>query len=115
MKKAITIDFEELFQKLSYYDQRECIQDLLKEMLSDDKKIIISNSLEYHEMESLIDTHFGKAFDVLRRRGFLVHYEPKDYFEELKVQELSTLIKQSLGEREINELIKTLNHEKIPH
>lgn len=108
MKKAITIDFEELFQKLSYYDQRECLQDYLKEMLSDDKELIIGNSLETHEMESLIDTHFDKAINVLRRRGLLVHYEPKDYFEELKVPKLSTLIKQSFGESEINELIKTL-------
>ena len=73
MKRSVTVDFDELFEDMGYFDQISFIADKLCDQRLEDKLKIIKKSLAEVEIMDLIRQHRDTAIKVLRGEGFEIH------------------------------------------
>ena len=73
MKRAVTVDMDELFEDLAYYDQISFIADKIQDQRLEDKHKIFRNSLTDIEIMDFIHNNIDLAIKVLRGDGFEVH------------------------------------------
>ena len=72
-KRSVTVDFDELFEDMSYFDQISFIADKLCDQRLEDKLKIIKKSLAEVEIMDLIRQHRDTAIKVLKGEGFEIH------------------------------------------
>lgn len=73
MKRSVTVDFDELFEDMCYFDQISFIADKLCDQRLEDKLKIIKKSLADVEIMDLIRQHRDTAIKVLKGEGFEIH------------------------------------------
>lgn len=72
-RRPVTVDFDELFEDLSYSDQVSFLADKMCDQRLADKLKIINNALAEVEIMDLIRQHRETAIKVLRGEGFEIH------------------------------------------
>lgn len=72
MKRAVTVDMDELFEDLAYYDQISFIADKIQDQRMEDKFKIFRNALSDIEIMDFIHNNVDLAIKVLRGDGFKV-------------------------------------------
>ena len=72
-KRSVTVDFDELFEDMCYFDQISFIADKLCDQRLEDKLKIIKKSLADVEIMDLIRQHRDTAIKVLRGEGFEIN------------------------------------------
>ena len=72
MKRSVTVDMDELFEDLSYYDQISFIADKIQDQRMEDKMKIFRNSLTDIEIMDFIHKNVDLAIKVLRGDGYEV-------------------------------------------
>ena len=72
-KRSVTVDFDELFEDMCYFDQISFIADKLCDQRLEDKLKIIKKSLADIEIMDLIRQHRDTAIKVLKGEGFEIH------------------------------------------
>ena len=72
-KRSVTVDFDELFEDMCYFDQISFIADKLCDQRLEDKLKIIKKSLADVEIMDLIRQHRDTAIKVLKGEGFEIH------------------------------------------
>lgn len=72
MKRAVTVDLDELFDDLSYFDQISFIADKIQDQRLEDKLRIFRNALTDIEIMDFIHKNADIAVKVLRGDGFEV-------------------------------------------
>lgn len=72
MKRAVTVDLDELFDDLSYFDQISFIADKIQDQRQEDKLRIFRKSLTDVEIMDFIHKNTDIAIKVLRGDGFEV-------------------------------------------
>ena len=72
MKRAVTVDLDELFNDLSYFDQISFIADKIQDQRKEDKLRIFRNALTDIEIMDFIHKNADLAIKVLRGDGFEV-------------------------------------------
>lgn len=73
MKRSVTVDFDELFEDMCYFDQISFIADKLCDQRLEDKLRIINNALAEVEIMDFIRQHRNTAIKVLKGEGFEIH------------------------------------------
>ena len=73
MKRSVTVDFDELFEDMCYFDQISFIADKLCDQRLEDKLKIIKKSLADIEIMDFIRQHRDTAIKVLKGEGFEIH------------------------------------------
>ena len=73
MKRAVTVDMDELFEDMSYFDQISFIADKIQDQRMEDKMKIFRNALTDIEIMDFIHKNVDLAIKVLRGDGFEVH------------------------------------------
>lgn len=73
MKRSVTVDFDELFEDMCYFDQISFIADKLCDQRLEDKLKIIKKSLADVEIMDFIRQHRDTAIKVLKGEGFEIH------------------------------------------
>ncbi|MBR4155528.1 MAG: hypothetical protein IKU01_02335 [Bacteroidales bacterium] len=71
-KRSVTVDFDELFEDMCYFDQISFIADKLCDQRLEDKLKILRNSLTDVEIMDFIHKNADLAIKVLRGDGFEV-------------------------------------------
>ena len=72
-KRSVTVDFDELFEDMCYFDQISFIADKLCDQRLEDKLKIIKKSLADIEIMDFIRQHRDTAIKVLKGEGFEIH------------------------------------------
>ena len=72
-KRSVTVDFDELFEDMCYFDQISFIADKLCDQRLEDKLKIIKKSLAEVEIMDFIRQHRDTAIKVLKGEGFEIH------------------------------------------
>ena len=72
-KRSVTVDFDELFEDMCYFDQISFIADKLCDQRLEDKLKIVKKSLAEVEIMDLIRQHRDTAIKVLKGEGFEIH------------------------------------------
>lgn len=72
-KRPVTVDFDDLFEDLSYFEQISFLADKLCDQRLEDKLNIIKKALAEVEIMDLIRQHRDTAIKVLRGEGFDIH------------------------------------------
>ena len=72
MKRSVTVDMDELFEDLSYYDQISFIADKIQDQRMEDKMKIFRSALTDIEIMDFIHNNIDLAIKVLRGDGFKV-------------------------------------------
>ena len=72
-RRSVTVDFDELFEDLSYSDQVSFLADKICDQRLADKLKIVNNALAEVEIMDLIRQHRDTAIKVLRGEGFEIH------------------------------------------
>lgn len=72
-KRSVTVDFDELFEDMCYFDQISFIADKLCDQRLEDKLKIIKKSLADVEIMDFIRQHRDTAIKVLKGEGFEIH------------------------------------------
>lgn len=72
-KRPVTVDFDDLFEDLSYFEQISFLADKLCDQRLEDKLNIIKKALADVEIMDLIRNHRDTAIKVLRGEGFEIH------------------------------------------
>ena len=72
-KRPVTVDFDDLFEDLSYFEQISFLADKLCDQRLEDKLNIIKKALADVEIMDLIRQHRDTAIKVLRGEGFEIH------------------------------------------
>ena len=72
-KRPVTVDFDDLFEDLSYFEQISFLADKLCDQRLEDKLNIIKKALADVEIMDFIRNHRDTAIKVLRGEGFEVH------------------------------------------
>lgn len=72
-KRSVTVDFDELFEDMCYFDQISFIADKLCDQRLEDKLKIIKKSLADIEIMDFIRQHRETAIKVLKGEGFEIH------------------------------------------
>ena len=73
MKRSVTVDMDELFDDLCYYDQISFIADKMCDQRLEDKIKIVNNALAEVEIMDFIRQHRDTAIKVLKGEGFEIH------------------------------------------
>lgn len=73
MKRSVTVDMDELFEDLSYYDQISFIADKIQDQRMEDKLRILRSALADIEIMDFIRQHRETAIKVLRGEGYEIH------------------------------------------
>ena len=73
MKRSVTVDFDELFEDMCYFDQISFIADKLCDQRLEDKLKIVKKSLAEVEIMDFIRQHRETAIKVLKGEGFEIH------------------------------------------
>ncbi len=73
MKRAVTVDLDELFDDLSYFDQISFIADKIQDQRMEDKLRIFRNALTDVEIMDFIHKNVDLAIKVLRGDGYEVN------------------------------------------
>lgn len=72
-RRSVTVDFDELFEDLSYFDQMSFLADKICDQRLEDKLKIMNKSLAEVEIMDFIRQHRETAIKVLRGEGFDIH------------------------------------------
>lgn len=72
-KRPVTVDFDDLFEDLSYFEQISFLSSKLCDQRLEDKLNIIKKALADVEIMDLIRNHRDTAIKVLRGEGFEIH------------------------------------------
>ena len=72
-KRSVTVDFDELFEDMCYFDQISFIADKLCDQRLEDKLKIVKKSLADVEIMDFIRQHRETAIKVLKGEGFEIH------------------------------------------
>lgn len=72
-KRPVTVDFDDLFEDLSYFEQISFLADKLCDQRLEDKLKIMKKSLAEVEIMDFIRQHRETAIKVLRGEGFEIH------------------------------------------
>ena len=73
MKRAVTVDFDDLFDDLSYYEQISFLADKICDQRLEDKLKILRTALADVEIMDFIRQHTDVALKVLRGDGYVIH------------------------------------------
>ena len=73
MKRSVTVDMDDLFDDLCYYDQMSFLSDKICDQRLEDKLKIIRNALADVEIMDFIRQHRDTAIKVLKGEGFEIH------------------------------------------
>ena len=73
MKRAVTVDFDDLFDDLSYYEQISFLADKICDQRMEDKLKILRTALADVEIMDFIRQHTDVALKVLRGDGYVIH------------------------------------------
>ena len=73
MKRSVTVDFDQLFEDMSYFDQMSFLSDKIQDQRMEDKLKIFRKSLTDIEIMDFIHKNAELAIKVLRGDGFEVH------------------------------------------
>ena len=72
-KRPVTVDFDDLFEDLCYFDQMSFLTDKICDQRLEDKLKIMNKSLAEVEIMDFIRHHRETAIKVLRGEGFEIH------------------------------------------
>lgn len=72
-RRSVTVDFDELFEDMCYFDQISFIADKLCDQRLEDKLKIVKKSLADVEIMDFIRQHRDTAIKVLKGEGFEIH------------------------------------------
>lgn len=72
-KRPVTVDFDDLFEDLSYFEQMSFLTDKICDQRLEDKLKIMNKSLAEIEIMDFIRQHRETAIKVLRGEGFEIH------------------------------------------
>ena len=72
-KRPVTVDFDDLFEDLSYFEQISFLADKLCDQRLEDKLNIIKKALADVEIMDLISNNRDTAIKVLKGEGFEIH------------------------------------------
>ena len=72
-RRSVTVDFDELFEDLSYSDQVSFLADKICDQRLADKLKIVNNALAEVEIMDFIRQHRDTAIKVLKGEGFEIH------------------------------------------
>lgn len=73
MKRPVTVDMDDLFEDLCYFDQISFLTDKICDQRLEDKLKIMKKSLAEVEIMDFIRQHRETAIKVLRGEGFDIH------------------------------------------
>ena len=73
MKRAVTVDFDDMFDDLSYYEQISFLADKICDQRMEDKLKILRTALADVEIMDFIRQHTDVALKVLRGDGYVIH------------------------------------------
>ena len=73
MKRPVTVDMDDLFEDLCYFDQMSFLTDKICDQRLEDKLKIMNKSLAEVEIMDFIRHHRETAIKVLRGEGFEIH------------------------------------------
>ena len=73
MKRSVTVDMDDLFDDLCYYDQMSFLADKICDQRLEDKLKIMNNALAEVEIMDFIRQHRNTAIKVLKGEGFEIH------------------------------------------
>lgn len=73
MKRSVTVDMDDLFDDLCYYDLISFIADKMCDQRLEDKLKVINNALAEVEIMDFIRQHRDTAIKVLKGEGFEIH------------------------------------------
>ena len=73
MKRAVTVDFDDMFDDMCYYDQISFLADKICDQRLEDKLKILRHALADVEIMDFIRQHRETAIKVLRGEGFEIH------------------------------------------
>ena len=73
MKRSVTVDFDELYDDMSYYDQVSFLADKICDQRLEDKLKILRHALADVEIMDFIRQHRETAIKVLRGEDFEIH------------------------------------------
>lgn len=72
-RRPVTVDFDQLFEDMSYFDQISFLADKICDQRLEDKLRIMNKSLAEVEIMDFIRQHRETAIKVLRGEGFEIH------------------------------------------
>lgn len=72
-RRPVTVDFDQLFEDMSYFDQMSFLADKICDQRLEDKLKIMNKSLTEVEIMDFIRQHRETAIKVLRGEGFEIH------------------------------------------
>lgn len=72
-RRPVTVDFDQLFEDMSYFDQMSFLADKICDQRLEDKLRIMNKSLAEVEIMDFIRQHRETAIKVLRGEGFEIH------------------------------------------
>lgn len=72
-KRPVTVDFDDLFEDLSYFEQMSFLTDKICDQRLEDKLKIMNKSLAEIEIMDFIRQHRETAIKVLKGEGFEIH------------------------------------------
>ena len=73
MKRSVTVDMDDLFEDLCYFDQISFLTDKICDQRLEDKLKILRRALADVEIMDFIRQHRETAIKVLRGEGFDIH------------------------------------------
>ena len=73
LKRSVTVDMDELFDQLCYYDKISFVEDKIINSRHADKMKIINNAITKIEMMDLIRANLDTALIVLKSEGYNIH------------------------------------------
>lgn len=73
MKRSVTVDFDDMFDDMCYYDQISFLADKICDQRLEDKLKILRHALTDVEIMDFIRQHRETAIKVLRGEGFEIH------------------------------------------
>lgn len=73
MKRPVTVDMDDLFEDLCYFDQMSFLTDKICDQRLEDKLKILGRALADVEIMDFIRQHRETAIKVLKGEGFEIH------------------------------------------
>lgn len=73
LRRSVTVDFDKMFEDLSYLDKVSFLSDKMCDIRLADKLKVINNALADVEIMDLIRQHRDTAIKVLKGEGFEIH------------------------------------------
>ena len=73
MKRPVTVDMDDLFEDLCYFDQISFLTDKICDQRLEDKLKILGRALADVEIMDFIRQHRETAIKVLKGEGFEIH------------------------------------------